>query len=123
MGTARPERSSILDNQTSLFVTLTHTQAPIGGLRHRAALPPLREAPRDRLARSGARRVDTVVRVTRRRLYAKVTDDGHGPAAGSAEALRSLTDRIDDLGGRTRVTRGTPTGTLLEIHLRLRRHP
>ncbi|MFJ8010758.1 sensor histidine kinase [Streptomyces fagopyri] len=81
----------------------------------------LREALRDRLARSGARRVDTVVRVTRRWLYAKVTDDG--PAAGPAEAPHSLTDRIDDLGGRTRVTPATPTGTLLEIHLPLRRHP
>lgn len=83
----------------------------------------LREALRDRLARSGARRVDTVVRVTRRWLYAKVTDDGLGPATGSAEALRSLTDRIEDLGGRTRVTPHTPAGTLLEIHLPLRRHP
>ncbi|MHA5048134.1 sensor histidine kinase [Streptomyces sp. SD15] len=83
----------------------------------------LREALRDRLARSGARRVDTVVRVTRRWLYAKVTDDGHRPAADSAEALRSLTDRIEDLGGRTGITPGTPTGTLLEIHLPLRRHP
>ncbi|MFJ2397482.1 sensor histidine kinase [Streptomyces sp. NPDC087843] len=83
----------------------------------------LREALRDRLARSGARQVDTVVRVTRRWLYARVTDDGHGPATGSAEALRALTDRIDDLGGRTRVNPGTPTGTLLEIHLPLRRHP
>lgn len=89
----------------------------------------LREALRDRLARSGARRVDTVVRITRRWLYAKVTDDGHGPAAGSvgsadsARALRSLTDRVEDLGGRTGITPGTPTGTLLEIHLPLRRHP
>lgn len=81
----------------------------------------LREALRDRLARSGARRVDTVVRVTRRWLYAKVTDDG--PTTDPAEAPHSLTDRIDDLGGRTRVTPATPTGTLLEIHLPLRRHP
>ncbi|QDO41302.1 hypothetical protein FNV62_27000 [Streptomyces sp. RLB3-17] len=89
----------------------------------------LREALRDRLARSGARRVDTVVRITRRWLYAKVTDDGQGPAAGSAgsadsaRALRSLTDRVEDLGGRTGITPGTPTGTLLEIHLPLRGHP
>ncbi|MEV5784315.1 histidine kinase [Streptomyces sp. NPDC052287] len=153
--------------QRALAEADRQNQAVIGGLRHRAALPPLREALeaflagprphaglgirtsvevvgdertlseryreeaflalrealRDRLARSGARRVDTVVRVTRRWLYAKVTADGHGAAAGSAEALRSLTDRIDDLGGRTRVTPGTPTGTLLEIHLPLRRHP
>nr|WP_168529078.1 histidine kinase [Streptomyces sp. RPA4-2]QIY63659.1 hypothetical protein HEP85_21085 [Streptomyces sp. RPA4-2] len=153
--------------QRALAEADRQNQAVIGGLRHRAALPPLREALeaflagprphaglgirtsvevvgdertlseryreeaflalrealRDRLARSGARRVDTVVRVTRRWLYAKVTDDGHGAAAGSAEALRSLTDRIDDLGSRTRVTPGTPTGTLLEIHLPLRGHP
>ncbi|MET7436175.1 hypothetical protein ABZT16_46135 [Streptomyces flaveolus] len=35
----------------------------------------------------------------------------------------SLTDRIEDLGGRTRITQATPTGTLLEIHLPLRAHP
>ncbi|MFE2135400.1 sensor histidine kinase, partial [Streptomyces sp. NPDC059466] len=153
--------------QRALAEAARQNQALIGGLRHRADLPPLREALeaflagprpraglgvrtsvevvgderalseryreeaflalrealRDRLARSGARRVDTVVRVTRRWLYAKVTDDGRGPAAGSTEALRSLTDRIDDLGGRARVTPGTPAGTLLEIHLPLRRHP
>jgi signal transduction histidine kinase len=72
--------------------------------------------------------VDTVVRITRRWLYAKVTDDGQGPAAGSVgsadsvRALRSLTGRVEDLGGRTGITSGTPTGTLLEIHLPLRRH-
>ncbi|MGW3634016.1 sensor histidine kinase [Streptomyces sp. NPDC005122] len=153
--------------QRALAEASRQNQTLIGGLRRRAALPPLREALeaflagprphaglgirtsvevagdertlseryreetflalrealRDRLARSGARRVDTVVRVTRRWLYAKVTDDGHGPTAGSAEALRSLTDRIDDLGGCTRITPGTRTGTLLEIHLPLRRHP
>ncbi len=90
----------------------------------------LREALRDRLGQLGARRrVDTVVRITRRWVYAKVTDDGQGPAAGSAgsadsaRALRSLTDRVEDLGGRTGITPGTPTGTLLEIHLPLHRHP
>ncbi|MFG2480591.1 sensor histidine kinase [Streptomyces fagopyri] len=151
--------------QRALAEAARQNQALIGGLRHRAALPPLREALeaflagprpraglgirtsvevvgdertlseryreetflalrealRDRLARSGAQRVDTVVRVTRRWLYAKVTDDG--PATGPAEAPHSLTDRIDDLGGRTRVTPATPTGTLLEIHLPLRRQP
>ncbi|MFD9513891.1 sensor histidine kinase [Streptomyces mirabilis] len=159
--------------QRALAAAARENQALIDGVRHRADLPPLREALeaflagprpidgrriqasvevigdewtlserhreetflalrealRDRLARSGARRVDTVVRITRRWLYAKVTDDGQGPAAGSAgsadsaRALRSLTDRVEDLGGRTGITPGTPTGTLLEIHLPLRRHP
>ncbi|MFF7883388.1 sensor histidine kinase [Streptomyces sp. NPDC020794] len=159
--------------QRALAAAARENQALIDGVRHRADLPPLREALeaflagprprdgrrtqtsvevigdewtlserhreetflalrealRDRLARSGARRVDTVVRITRRWLYAKVTDDGHGPAGGSADsadsarALRSLTDRVEDLGGRTGITPGTPTGTLLEIHLPLRRHP
>ncbi|MFD8221613.1 sensor histidine kinase [Streptomyces sp. NPDC059697] len=159
--------------QRALAAAARENQALIDGVRHRADLPPLREALeaflagprprdgrriqtsvevigdewtlserhreetflalrealRDRLARSGARRVDTVVRITRRWLYAKVTDDGHGPAGGSAgsadsaRALHSLTDRVEDLGGRTGITPGTPTGTLLEIHLPLRRHP
>ncbi|MFD7477120.1 sensor histidine kinase [Streptomyces sp. NPDC059837] len=158
--------------QRALAEATRENQALIDGIRHRADLPPLREALeaflagprpragrrvqtsvevigdewtlserhreetflalrealRDRLARSGARRVDTVVRITRRWLYAKVTDDGQGPAAGSvgsadrARALRSLTGRVEDLGGRTGITSGTPTGTLLEIHLPLRRH-
>ncbi|MFF2512239.1 sensor histidine kinase [Streptomyces sp. NPDC058086] len=159
--------------QRTLAAAARENQALIDGVRHRADLPPLREALeaflagprprdgrriqtsvevigdewtlserhreetflalrealRDRLARSGARHVETVVRITRRWLYAKVTDDGHGPAGGSAgsadsaRALRSLTDRVEDLGGRTGITPGTPTGTLLEIHLPLRRHP
>jgi hypothetical protein len=158
--------------QRALAEAARENQALIDGIRHRADLPPLREALeaflagprphagrrvrtsvevigdewtlserhreetflalrealRDRLAHSGARRVDTVVRVTRRWLYAKVTDDGQGPSAGSvgsadsARALRSLTGRVEDLGGRTGITSGTPTGTLLEIHLPLRRH-
>jgi signal transduction histidine kinase len=158
--------------QRALAEAARENQALIDGIRHRADLPPLREALeaflagprpragrrvqtsvevigdewtlserhreetflalrealRDRLARSGARRVDTVVRITRRWLYAKVTDDGQGPAAGSvgsadcARALRSLTGRVEDLGGRTGITSGTPTGTLLEIHVPLRRH-
>ncbi|WP_329366395.1 sensor histidine kinase [Streptomyces sp. NBC_01483] len=159
--------------QRALAEAARENQALIDGIRHRADLPPLREALeaflagprpragrrvqtsvevigdewtlserhreetflalrealRDRLARSGARRVDTVVRITRRWLYAKVTDDGQGPAAGSvgsadcARALRSLTGRVEDLGGRTGITSGTPTGTLLEIHVPLRRRP
>ncbi|MFK0023508.1 sensor histidine kinase [Streptomyces sp. NPDC090798] len=159
--------------QRALAAAVRENQALIDGVRHRADLPPLREALeaflagprprdgrrvrtsvdvigdewtlserhreetflalrealRDRLARSGARRVDTVVRITRRWLYAKVSDDGHGPAAGSAgsadsaRALLSLTGRVEDLGGRTGITPGTPTGTLLEIHLPLRGHP
>lgn len=159
--------------QRALAEAARENQALIDGIRHRADLPPLREALeaflagprpragrrvqtsvevigdewtlserhreetflalrealRDRLARSGARRVDTVVRITRRWLYAKVTDDGQGPAAGSvgsadcARALRSLTGRVEDLGGRTGITSGTPTGTLLEIHVPLLRRP
>ncbi|MCX5091509.1 histidine kinase [Streptomyces sp. NBC_00365] len=159
--------------QRALAEAARENQALIDGIRHRADLPPLREALeaflagprpragrrvqtsvevigdewtlserhreetflalrealRDRLARSGAHRVDTVVRITRRWLYAKVTDDGQGPAAGSvgsadrARALRSLTGRVEDLGGRTGITSGTPTGTLLEIHVPLRRRP
>ncbi|MET9127247.1 sensor histidine kinase [Streptomyces sp. NPDC004528] len=160
-----PLTAHLATAQRALTEAARQNQALIGGLRHRAGLPPLREALeaflagprpraglgvrtsvevvgdertlseryreetflalrealRDRLARSGARRVDTVVRVTRRWLYAKVTDDG--PAPRSVESLRSLTDRIEDLGGRTRLTRATPTGTLLEIHLPLRAHP
>lgn len=123
-GTPGAHAAHLATAQRALAEAARENQALIDGMRHRADLPPLREALeaflagprprdgrriqtsvevigdewtlserhreetflalrealRDRLARSGARRVDTVVRITRRWLYAKVTDDGHGPA-------------------------------------------
>ncbi|MEV7525580.1 histidine kinase [Streptomyces sp. NPDC091371] len=80
----------------------------------------LREALRDRVVRSGARQVAAEVRITRRWLYAKVTDDGNGPAEGGAGDLWFLTERIEDLGGRAAVAPGEAAGTVVEIHLPLR---
>ncbi|MFI6360118.1 sensor histidine kinase [Streptomyces sp. NPDC050743] len=82
----------------------------------------LREALRDRVTRSGAQHVTAVVRVNRRWLYAKVTDDGRRPAEGAAADLRFLTERVEDLGGRTDFGAGAGPGTVLEIHLPLRHH-
>ncbi|WP_328973684.1 sensor histidine kinase [Streptomyces sp. NBC_00239] len=82
----------------------------------------LREALRNCFAHSGAERVEVSVRTTRRWLYAKVEDDGAGlPDGGGTRGrgLQSMTDRIEDLGGRLRVSSGAGSGTCVEIHLPL----
>ncbi|MCB5169613.1 hypothetical protein LG634_33005 [Streptomyces bambusae] len=80
----------------------------------------LREALRDRLARPDTGHVSVVVRITRRWLYARVTDDGTGPGEAGGDALRSLTERIEDLGGRAETSAGEVAGTVVEIHLPVR---
>ncbi|POX45965.1 sensor histidine kinase [Streptomyces sp. Ru72] len=82
----------------------------------------LREALRDRVTRSGAQHVAAVVRVNRRWLHAKVTDDGHRAAAHVVENLRFLTERVEDLGGRTDIAAGGGSGTVVEIHLPVHSH-
>lgn len=77
----------------------------------------LREILRERVTRSGAQHLTAVVRVNRRWLHAKVTDDGCRAVARAAEDLRFLTDRIEDLGGRTQIGADPGAGTVVAMHL------
>ncbi|MFJ8310500.1 MULTISPECIES: sensor histidine kinase [unclassified Streptomyces] len=84
----------------------------------------LREALRNCFAHAGARHIEVTVRTTRRWLYARVEDDGTGftgapPADGAGHGLRSMTERVEDLGGRLRILGGPGGGTRIEIHLPL----
>ncbi|MCY0962394.1 sensor histidine kinase [Streptomyces sp. H27-H5] len=85
----------------------------------------LREALRNAFAHAAADRVEVGVRTTRRWLYAKVEDFGPGPgvevpaAPGPAYGLCSMTERVEELGGRLRISPGEQGGTLVEIHLPL----
>ncbi|MFE2286531.1 sensor histidine kinase [Streptomyces sp. NPDC059443] len=86
----------------------------------------LREALRNCFAHAAADSVDVTVRTTRRWLYAKVEDNGTGPAAqagtgtaGPGYGLCSMAERVEELGGRLRVSPGEENGTLVEIHLPL----
>ncbi|MEU9803389.1 ATP-binding protein [Streptomyces sp. NPDC051000] len=87
----------------------------------------LREALRNAFAHAAAERVEVGVRTTRRWLYAKVEDFGPGAvpeaqaqaAPGPAYGLCSMTERVEGLGGRLRISAGEQGGTLVEIHLPL----
>ncbi|MFF3429857.1 sensor histidine kinase [Streptomyces sp. NPDC002602] len=87
----------------------------------------LREALRNAFAHADADRVEVGVRTTRRWLYAKVEDFGPGSgqgaevtaAPGPAYGLCSMTERVEELGGRLRISAGEQGGTLVEIHLPL----
>lgn len=91
----------------------------------------LREALRNAFAHAAADRVEVGVRTTRRWLYAKVEDfgPGHGPGPdmgaemtatpGPTYGLCSMTERVEELGGRLRISAGEQGGTLVEIHLPL----
>ncbi|MCX5078238.1 ATP-binding protein [Streptomyces sp. NBC_00424] len=89
----------------------------------------LREALRNAFAHAAADRVEVGVRTTRRWLYAKVEDFGPGPGPdmgaemtatpGPTYGLCSMTERVEELGGRLRISAGEQGGTLVEIHLPL----
>ncbi len=90
----------------------------------------LREILRNCLAHARAERVDVTVRTTRRWVYARVEDDGVGflarrirdddpddPDAG--HGLQCVRERVEDLGGRLRVTSAPGEGARTELHLPL----
>lgn len=86
----------------------------------------LREALRNCCAHAGAEHIEVTVRTTRRWVYARVEDDGAGfdvrpvlndPHTG--HGLRSVRERVEDLGGRLRVTSAPGAGTCTELHLPL----
>lgn len=79
----------------------------------------LREALRNCFAHAAAGQVEVTVRTTRRWLYARVEDDGTGLTGDAGHGLRSMTERVEDLGGRLRILNGPGGGTRIEIHLPL----
>ncbi|MEV7727469.1 ATP-binding protein [Streptomyces sp. NPDC087917] len=86
----------------------------------------LREALRNSFAHSRARKVQVAVRTTRRWAYARVEDDGVGfdperelRAGHGHQGLRSMAERVEDIGGRLTLRSSPSGGTLVEAHLPL----
>ncbi|GHH24837.1 sensor histidine kinase [Streptomyces rubradiris] len=86
----------------------------------------LRETLRNCLAHAQAAHIEVTVRTTRRWVYARVEDDGVGflvqrvlgdPRNG--HGLDSVRERVEDLGGRLRITSAPGEGTRTELHLPL----
>ncbi|MFJ8649564.1 sensor histidine kinase [Streptomyces sp. NPDC093546] len=86
-----------------------------------------REALYNALRHAGARRVTVTLRFTRRWAHVGVVDDGAGfdaaavlAAGHRAPGLRSMADRVEDLGGRLTVESTPGEGTQVGVHLPLR---
>jgi hypothetical protein len=86
-----------------------------------------REAMSNAFRHSGARQVTVTMRFTRRWAHARIvgtgigfdTDDVLAPGF-CAPGLRSMTDRIEDLGGRLTIASEPASGTRVDVHLPLR---
>ncbi|GHF75049.1 hypothetical protein GCM10010218_65130 [Streptomyces mashuensis] len=70
-------------------------------------------------------RVRVTFRTTRRWTHARVEDDGRGftPTPSHAPGLRSMTERIEDIGGRLTLESAPDEGTRVSIHLPLTPNP
>ncbi|MEU7282394.1 ATP-binding protein [Streptomyces sp. NPDC045431] len=86
-----------------------------------------REALYNALRHAGARQVTVTLRFTRRWAHVGVVDDGAGfdaaavlAAGHRAPGLRSMADRVEDLGGRLTVESAPGEGTRVGVHLPLR---
>jgi signal transduction histidine kinase len=87
----------------------------------------VREAMSNAFRHSGAQQVTVTTRFTRRYAHARIVDTGVGfdtddvLAPGfRAPGLRSMTDRVEDLGGRLTIASEPASGTCVDVHLPLR---
>ncbi|MBZ4016182.1 sensor histidine kinase [Streptomyces purpurogeneiscleroticus] len=92
-------------------------------LFRRELLLVLREALLNARTHAAAETVTVTVRTTRRWAHAQVCDDGRGfdvahtLSARPAYGLRSMSERIESVGGRLAVTSRADDGTRVDVHL------
>ncbi|GHG84158.1 sensor histidine kinase [Streptomyces griseocarneus] len=108
-------------------IAATGKEALLSDVCRRELFLGIREALRNSFTHSGADEVAVSLRFTRLYVYARVEDDGRGfdaeaPLAPgrSARGLRSMRERLEDLGGRLTIGEAEAGGTRLEIHLPIR---
>ncbi|MFF8280415.1 sensor histidine kinase [Streptomyces lateritius] len=101
-------------------VRMTGNEAQVPERHRQEVFFVLREALRNSLQHATPEHIEVRVRTTRRWLYAKVENTGPTPApAPPGNGLRSMAERMEDLGGRLRVSTPDTGGTRVEIHLPL----
>ncbi|MFG2877688.1 sensor histidine kinase [Streptomyces sp. NPDC048337] len=107
-------------------IRVTGNEALLPDAHRRDVFLTLREALRNSFDHARAEHVRVSVRTTRRWAYARVEDDGLGfdtqRALGPGhrhQGLRSMAERIEDIGGRLTVRSSPLDGTLVEAHLPL----
>lgn len=110
-------------------VKVTGDEGLLPDVRRRDLYLTAREALRNSFAHAGAGRVKVSVRSTRWWAYASVEDDGRGfdvervlRPGHSHQGFRSMTERMEDAGGRLTVSSSRGHGTQVEAHLPLKPH-
>lgn len=110
-------------------VRVTGDEGLLPDVRRRDLYLTVREALRNSFTHAGAGRVKVSVRSTRWWAYASVKDDGHGFDVDRVlrpghphQGFRSMTERMEDAGGRLTVSSSPVEGTCVEAHLPLRPH-
>ncbi|WP_328947385.1 ATP-binding protein (plasmid) [Streptomyces sp. NBC_00250] len=110
-------------------VKVTGDEGLLPDVRRRDLYLTVREALRNSFAHSKAGRVKVSVRSTRWWAYASVEDDGRGfdvervlRPGHAHQGFRSMTERMEDAGGRLTVSSSRGHGTQVEAHLPLQPH-
>ncbi|WP_244941734.1 sensor histidine kinase [Streptomyces rubrogriseus] len=118
--TTRPRR-------TEVRIRSTGDERLLSDVCRRELFLAVREALHNAFHHAHADRVTVTLRFTRRWAHAGIVDDGVGFDADAvlapghrAPGLRSMTDRVDDIGGRLLIASGPTSGTHIDVHLPLR---
>ncbi|MFF8608949.1 sensor histidine kinase [Streptomyces sp. NPDC015346] len=109
-----------------MTVRSTGDELAVPGSWRREVLLTVRECLRNVFTHADATHVVVVSRVTRQWLFVRVEDDGTGfdpesPTVHARQGLRSMRERMEDIGGRLSVESAHGSGTRIGIHLPLPR--
>ncbi|MFF4160563.1 sensor histidine kinase [Streptomyces sp. NPDC001678] len=109
-------------------VKITGNENLVATAHRRALFLAVREALRNTFEHAGASRVAVSVRTTRWWVHAAVEDDGRGfdpervttGAGRPARGIASMTQRVEDIGGKLTIESSPVDGTRVDMHLPLR---
>ncbi|MFF4224812.1 sensor histidine kinase [Streptomyces abikoensis] len=109
-------------------VKITGNENLVATAHRRALFLAVREALRNTFEHAGASRVAVSVRTTRWWVHAAVEDDGRGfdPERATdgegrpARGIASMTQRVEDIGGKLTIESSPVDGTRVDMHLPLR---
>lgn len=113
---------------TEVTVTSTGDEGLVSDASRRELFLALRECLANSLAHAGPGRIEVTTRVTRRWAHARVEDHGTGFDLTATDdrrgqGLRSMTERIEDIGGRLTLETAPGEGTRVNIHVPLAVRP
>ncbi|MFE0046864.1 sensor histidine kinase [Streptomyces albireticuli] len=109
---------------TEVTVSSTGDEGLVSDASRRELFLALRECLANSLAHAGPGRIEVTTRVTRRWAHARVEDHGTGFDLAATDdrrgqGLRSMTERIEDIGGRLTLETAPGEGTRVNIHVPL----